>query len=135
MDCIFCKIIAKELPSADVYENELLVAFLDIHPVSVGHVLVVPKNHTNDFLSTDDMLLSNLLPSIKSIASAVMKGMGAHGCNISTNNGSAAGQVIFHLHWHIIPRFSSDGLKLWHSKEYREGEMEKVAKTIREHIR
>ena len=134
MDCIFCKIVAKELPSTIVYENELLVAFLDIHPVSAGHVLVVPKNHTNDFLSTDDVLFSNLLPSIKSIASAVVKGTGAHGCNISTNNGPAAGQVIFHLHWHIIQRFFDDGLKLWHSKEYREEEMEKVAESIREYL-
>lgn len=134
MDCLFCRIIAKELPSTAVYENESLFAFLDIHPVNKGHTLVVPKKHTADFLTSDDALLSQLMPSVKSIAGAVMKGVGADACNLSTNNGKAAGQVIFHLHWHIVPRFSDDGLKLWHGKEYKEGEMEEVAGNIRKHL-
>lgn len=134
MDCLFCKIVAKELPCTVVYENESLFAFLDIHPVNKGHTLIVPKIHSEDFLSSDDALLSNLMPSIKRIADAVVKGVGATACNISTNNGRAAGQVIFHLHWHVIPRFSDDGLKMWHGKVYKEGEMEEVASVIRKHL-
>lgn len=134
MDCLFCRIIAKELPCTVVYENESLFAFLDIHPVNKGHTLIVPKKHSEDFLSSDDAMLSGLMPSVKCIASAVMRGVEATGCTISTNNGRAAGQVIFHLHWHIIPRFSDDGLKMWHGKEYKEGEMEEVTGNIRKYL-
>lgn len=134
MECLFCSIINKKVLCTTVYENESLIAFLDIHPVNKGHTLIVPKTHSADLLSSDDALLSNLMPSVKFIAGAVMKGVGADACNVSTNNGSAAGQVIFHLHWHIVPRFSDDGLKLWHGKEYKEGEMEEVAGNIRKHL-
>lgn len=134
MDCIFCKVIAQELPSTVVFENESLLAFLDIHPVNKGHVLVVPKTHSTDFLSTDSELLSSLMVPLKSIATAVLKGVGADACNISTNNGAAAGQIIFHLHWHIVPRFSDDGFKLWHGKEYKDGEMKIIAENIKKHL-
>ncbi len=134
MDCIFCKIIKHEIPSTTVFENDSLIAFLDIRPVNKGHTLVVPKNHSADFLTTDDKMLSDTMPSIKYLAAAVMKGVGADACNISTNNGAAAGQVIFHLHWHIVPRFSDDGLKLWKGSSYQDGEMEEVAAHIRKHL-
>ncbi|MEK7648528.1 MAG: HIT family protein [Patescibacteria group bacterium] len=134
MDCIFCKISSHEIPSTPVYEDDLLIAFLDIHPVNKGHTLVVPKNHSADFLTTDTDMLSRLMEPLKLISSAVMKGVGADACNISTNNGAAAGQVIFHLHWHIVPRFSDDGLKLWKGNAYQDGEMEEIAKNIQKHI-
>ncbi|MBI2355843.1 MAG: HIT family protein [Candidatus Doudnabacteria bacterium] len=111
--CIFCKIVNKEIPAEIVYEDDSVVAFLDIRPVSKGHTLVVPKKHSNDFLSTEDDVLEALIPEIKKIGAAVMKAVGAHGMNISTNHGAAAGQVVFHLHFHLIPRFSNDNLMPW----------------------
>jgi histidine triad (HIT) family protein len=134
MDCIFCKIITHEIPSTRVYESESLVAFLDIRPVTKGHTLLVPKNHSADFLTTDDRVLTESVKALKHLVVAVMKGVGADACNISTNNGAAAGQVVFHLHWHIVPRFSDDGLKLWKGNAYQNGEMEEVAEHIRKHI-
>jgi histidine triad (HIT) family protein len=112
-DCVFCKIIRNELPAEKVYENDKIISFLNLRPSSRGHVLIVHKTHTPDFQSTPDEILCELMPHVKNIASAVMKSTGATGYNLSVNNGSAAGQVIFHLHFHLVPRYSGDGLKLF----------------------
>lgn len=112
-DCIFCKIIAGEIPSEKVYEDEQVLAFLDIKPVNRGHLLVVPKIHSTDLLSVEDEVLKDMMPKVKKIGAAAMKAMNAQGINISTNNGKAAGQIIFHLHFHLIPRFSNDNLPPW----------------------
>ncbi len=121
-DCIFCKIVNGEIPSYKVYEDDYSFAFLDIHPVHPGHTLVIPKKHYEDFLEADADTLATLSEITQKIAKAVTGGVGADGCNVTTNNGRAAGQVIFHLHWHIIPRFEGDGLQLWPQGEYKEGE-------------
>ncbi len=133
-DCIFCKIIAGELPSYKVYEDDYSLAFLDIHPVHQGHTLVVSKKHYADFLQADTDTLTKLSGITKKVAKAVTEGVEADGCNVTTNNGHAAGQVIFHLHWHIIPRFEGDGLKLWPQGEYKEGEALKALEQIRHAI-
>lgn len=112
-DCIFCKIIAGEIPSDKVYEDEQVLAFLDIKPVNRGHLLVIPKIHSTDLLSVEDEALKDLMPKVKKIGAAAMKAMNAQGINISTNNGRAAGQIIFHLHFHLIPRFANDNLPPW----------------------
>ena len=130
-ECLFCKIIVRELPSTRVFENDDALAFLDIHPVNPGHTLLVPKKHCTMLTDADDETIANLGKLLKRVASAVIKGTGADGCNISVNNGAAAGQQVFHLHWHIIPRFSSDGLKLWPQKEYANNQREEVAEKIR----
>lgn len=132
--CLFCRIISHELSSTIIYEDNYHLAFLDIHPVHKGHVLIVPKKHCDDFLSCDDEIMAYTMPLVRRIASAVIKGVNAQGCNITTNNGMAAGQVIFHLHWHIIPRFDHDGLKLWSGTTYQDGEMEYVAEEIRRNV-
>lgn len=116
-DCLFCKIVNKEIPADVVYEDEDVLAFLDIKPVSRGHTLVVPRKHSRDFLSTEDELLEALIPKIKKVGSAILKAVNAEGMNISTNHGAAAGQVIFHLHFHLIPRFRNDQLKPWPHSE------------------
>ena len=130
-ECLFCKIIVGELPSTRVFENDDALAFLDIHPVNPGHTLLVPKKHCTMLTDADDETIANLGKLLKRVASAVIKGTDADGCNISVNNGAAAGQQVFHLHWHIIPRFSSDGLKLWPQKEYANNQREEVAEKIR----
>lgn len=112
-NCIFCKIIAGEIPSEKIYEDQDVMAFMDIRPVSRGHALVVPKNHTSDFLVTKEEALAILIPKVKKIAKALMKAVNAQGMNITTNTGEAAGQSVFHLHFHLIPRFSGDNLPPW----------------------
>lgn len=130
-DCIFCKIIRKEIPSENfVYENDKIVAFLDIHPSNPGHTLVVPKAHYVDLLDTPDEVLAEILAKTKKIAPAVMKGVGAQGFNSIFNTKPAAGQVIFHTHMHIIPRFTNDGLKHWPDKHLPPEEMKKIKENI-----
>jgi histidine triad (HIT) family protein len=112
-DCLFCQIAAGEIPADKLYEDESVLAFMDIRPVARGHALVIPKLHSEDLLSTDDRVLQNFLPQVKKVAGAVMRAVKADGVNITTNHGRAAGQVVFHLHFHIIPRFAADGLRAW----------------------
>jgi len=131
MDCIFCKIISGELPSAKVYEDEQVVAFLDIHPVRPGHTLVVPKTHCNDLFDCDPEVGAQMIKAAQKVGRAVIKGTGAEGVNFGINSGAAAGQVIFHLHMHVIPRKEGDGLKLWGQQEYGEGEMVEIAEKIK----
>lgn len=131
MDCLFCKIIKKEIPSSIIFEDDYTLAFLDIAPVNKGHVLVVPKLHSDDFLSTEDEVMDKLFKTVKRVSEAVVKATGAHGVNISINNGAAAGQVIFHLHVHIIPRFEEDGLLTWPKVEYSDDEMKEFCDMIK----
>jgi len=107
------------------------MAFLDIAPVNKGHVLVVPKIHSDDFLSTDDEIIEKVFKISKRIGDAVMTATEAKGINFSINNGAAAGQIIFHLHIHIIPRFNNDGFEPWAKTSYQEGEMKEYAEKIK----
>lgn len=131
IDCVFCKIIAGEIPAHKIYENDEVLAFLDIHPVNPGHVLIVPKAHFENMLDAPAHVLSAMSEVSQKIAKAVMKTVGAEGFNLNVNNGKMAGQVIFHLHMHIVPRFSGDGLRLWTGREYKEGEAEMLVKNIK----
>ncbi|MEJ0020963.1 MAG: HIT family protein [Candidatus Doudnabacteria bacterium] len=116
-DCIFCKIINRQIPSDIIYEDDQTLAILDIRPVSRGHALVMPKKHTEDLLSATGEDLVNTIKVTQKITRAVKDATGAIGMNVSTNNGAAAGQVIFHLHFHIIPRFGNDNLSPWPHQE------------------
>ena len=131
MDCIFCKIIKGEIPCDKVYEDEKTLAFLDISPVNKGHTLVVPKHHCKDILEAPDEELKQTILTVKKVAKAMVKAVNANGWNLGVNNGEAAGQVVFHSHFHIIPRLSTDGLKHWPHKNYSAGESKKVAAQIR----
>jgi len=116
-DCIFCKIVDGEIPATKVYEDEKFFAFLDIRPVNKGHVLVIPKQHCVSLVDMPDELLTGYLPVLKKLTNATIKAVNADGANVSINNGMAAGQEVFHAHFHIIPRFSEDGLKVWPRNE------------------
>lgn len=129
-DCVFCKIINGELPCSKVYEDEQVVAFLDIHPTRPGHTLVVPKTHCADVLDCHPDMLAQMAKVARKIAPAIIKATGSDGFNLSANNGRSAGQIIFHLHMHIIPRKSDDGLRPWGHRDYQEGEMENIAEQI-----
>jgi len=133
-DCLFCKIVAGEIPCAKVFEDEKYLAFLDIGPVNPGHTLVIPKEHYDDLLKTPDALLDNMLGVTKKVAKAVLKAVNSEGFNVGINTGQGAGQLVPHFHIHIMPRFPEDGHHLWKQGNYKEGEMQKVANKIRQNL-
>lgn len=132
MDCIFCKIVAGELPSANIYEDKRILAFLDLNPVNKGHVLVITKEHYNNLVEVPSDLLKEAIAAVQKISLPVMKAVGADGFNLMVNNGQTAGQLVEHLHFHVIPRFKGDNLHHWPGKTYKENERERIAKTIKE---
>ncbi|HLD17682.1 MAG TPA: HIT family protein [Patescibacteria group bacterium] len=129
LDCLFCKIIAGEISSHKVYEDENVFAFLDIKPVNPGHVLVIPKRHSATLLETSDEDLIHVMKAIKKIAAAAMRAVGAEGFNLGVNTGAVADQVVFHTHFQIMPRFSGDGRDLWHGEERED--LVQIAEEIR----
>jgi histidine triad (HIT) family protein len=129
-ECIFCKIIRRELPCAKIYEDKEFLAFLDIRPINPGHALIIPKIHCKNLLDFPKSEETDLFEFIKKVATAVVKTVNADGFNLGMNNGEAAGQVVHHAHFHIIPRFSNDGLHHWPNKQYAEGEMQQMQKRI-----
>lgn len=130
-DCLFCKIITGEIPSTKVYEDETVLAFLDIHPVNIGHTLVIPKTHYTSLYETPDEILAHIIAVAKKLSIAIKGALTADGINIEMNNDAPAGQVIFHTHIHIIPRFSGDGFTHWHgARGYNKGEADEVALKI-----
>jgi histidine triad (HIT) family protein len=130
MDCIFCKIIKGEILSAKVYEDEHSFAFLDIKPVNPGHVLLVPKKHFPNLYEMPNETLVQLAPTMKKLAIAIKKAVSADGINIGMNNDPAAGQLVFHAHIHIMPRFKNDGHEHWHGKPYGGDEISSIAQKI-----
>jgi histidine triad (HIT) family protein len=134
MDCIFCKIIAGEIPADKIYEDDKVLAFMDVRPVSRGHALVVPKVHSVDIVETDDDVLADVMKQAKRIAVAVQHALKAGGFTLSTNRGEAAGQTVFHLHIHIIPRYEKDGLKPWTHQEIEPKTRAELAEQIKKHL-
>jgi len=133
--CLFCKIATGEVPSIKVYEDAHFFAFLDITPIQKGHTLLIPKEHSRNTLEASDETLALLSPVMKKVARAVKNATHADGINISINNEKAAGQVVFHTHVHLIPRFEEDGLHVWRGREsYTNNEMDAVAEKIRAEI-
>lgn len=129
--CLFCEIVNENVPADKVYENEYVCAFLDINPVNKGHVLLVPKEHYRNLHELPDSLVEKLAVKTKALASAIRQTVSADGINIGMNNGEAAGQVIFHAHIHIMPRFENDGHEHWSSNyTYQEGEAKETAQEL-----
>jgi len=129
-DCIFCKIVKGEIPCSKIYENDKVLAFLDIAPITKGHTLVIPKEHHKNLLELPNELLREVISAAKRVALAVRKAMKADGFNLNQSNFPAAGQVVMHAHFHIIPRYKDDGLKHWPGGKYKEGEAEKIREEI-----
>ena len=131
MDCLFCKIVAGEILAHKVYEDDNFIAFLDIKPINPGHTLIIPKAHYRNLFDLPYELMSELGPLIKKVALVVKEATGADGLNIGWNNEPAAGQLIYHSHTHIIPRFAGDGFEHWHGKtEPTAEEFAKLAENI-----
>ena len=133
--CLFCKIIVGEIPAQKIYEDEHIIAFLDIHPVNIGHTLVIPKKHFANLYETPNETLAHMMVVVKKLSIAVKSSLGADGINIEMNNDPIAGQIIFHTHLHIVPRFDGDGFRHWHgARDYNRGEDADVAQKIKTHL-
>lgn len=104
-DCIFCKIANGEIPSTTVYEDEMFRVILDLGPASRGHALILPKEHFKDVCELDEKTAAKILPLGAKIGAAMKTGLGCTGFNLVQNNGTSAGQTVFHFHMHIIPRY------------------------------
>jgi histidine triad (HIT) family protein len=117
-ECVFCQIIRKQLPASVVYEDEQVIAFLSNRPVNEGHTLVLPKKHYENIYEISEDEVAFLFRVVKRVAHAVREAMVAEGMRFVQNNGWAAGQVIFHLHVHIIPMLPNEGFS--HGKAYRD---------------
>ena len=106
-ECIFCKIVEGEVPSKKIYEDKKVLAFLDINPISAGHILVVPKKHSSDVFEISEKKMGDIGKVIKIVSTRVKEILKPDGIYIRQNNGKAAGQVVFHYHAHIVPVYDS----------------------------
>ncbi len=132
-DCIFCKLANGVIPTNTVYEDDDFRVIMDVSPAAKGHCLVVTKQHFDNALTADGEILSKAMVIASKIGNAAMKALKCDGVNILQNNGVAAGQTVFHLHLHVIPRWDGDGLNLnWKPSEVTSEELADVAKLLGE---
>lgn len=130
-ECLFCKIVDKSIPADIVYEDEQVMAFLDINPVNPGHALVVPKQHKEFFWELEAGTCGPVSVVIQKIMHVLVHDLGYEGVNLIQNNGPASGQVIPHVHFHIIPRKVGDGHAHWRGTAYEAGEQAMMAEKIK----
>lgn len=134
-DCVFCKIVAGDIPAAKLLETDKVTSFLDISPVNPGHALVVPKRHVASLLSLNQDELHVMIFVAKRVAAAVTEATDSPAFNILQNDGEAAGQVIRHAHLHVIPRNPDDGFSLgWRQLSYGEGELQALQRSVRQKL-
>ena len=112
MDCIFCKIVAKQIPATVVHEDAHTLAFMDIGQVNPGHVLVAVKKHADNIYALDDTQAAELFKAAARVARAIRGAFDPEGLSVYQANGKAAGQTVFHLHVHLVPRYAGDGMEL-----------------------
>lgn len=124
-DCIFCKILRKEIPARIIYESENSLAFLDIGPVTKGHTVIIPKTHFYNFLDMPEDLMKNYFLDVKKVAKLVIDKVGSKGFNLIQNNFEIAGQIVPHFHIHIIPRYEGDKFPTF-SKDPEQATSEKL---------
>ena len=137
-DCIFCKIVNGDIPSAKVFENEHVLAFLDISQVTKGHTLVIPKVHKENLYELTPDIANNLFASVPEIAKALKSEYEPLGLNLVNNNGEHAGQTVFHFHMHLIPRYGKgDGFgAVWktNTSDYSPETLKEMADNISKHM-
>ena len=130
-DCVFCKIVAGQIPSLKVFEDESTLAFVDIGPLAEGHLLVIPKQHFETLHEMSPDQVANITRHLPRLAQAVVKAVSAQGYNLLQNNGKVSGQQVLHVHFHIIPRVANDGLGYrWNASKYPEGRADEVRQQI-----
>jgi histidine triad (HIT) family protein len=137
-DCIFCKIINGEIPSAKVFENDHVYAFLDISQVTKGHTLVIPKIHKENVYELTEDIASTLFKEVPKIANAIKEAYNPIGLNVVNNNGEHAGQSVFHFHMHLIPRYGEgDGFgAVWknNNSQYTPEDLQKISSDINNNL-
>lgn len=135
-DCIFCKIAKGEIPSATVYEDDDFRVIMDISPASEGHMIILPKEHAANVYELSDEIASKIYVLAKKLATALKDELDCDGINILQNNGEAAGQTVFHLHMHIIPRYYSDDISIrWNQGKSDADSLAELAKSIGQRIK
>ena len=136
MDCIFCKIVAGEIPAVKVLDEEKVFAFMDINPASRGHMLVVPKNHAENIFEISEADLSAVMGAVKRCAGAVKEALGAEGITVLQLNGKASDQLVPHLHVHIMPRWENDGMSVsqWEMGKGVIAELQDIARMVQDHL-
>ncbi|MCU0364593.1 MAG: HIT family protein [Ignavibacteriaceae bacterium] len=134
MECIFCNIKDRKSEAEIIFEDEHVLAFLDIQPVNYGHTLVIPKNHFDNFLTVPKDELDKLIHATQFIAGVVKRSLNADGFNVISNNGNPAGQSVYHFHFHIIPRFDKDFTLKPVVKNYSQGALQEYGEQIRSFI-
>lgn len=134
-NCIFCKIIGKEIPSTTLYEDDDFCVIMDISPASYGHAIVLVKKHVPNIYELDEDLASKAFVVASKVAKAMKEELKCDGLNILQNNGEAAGQTVFHLHIHLIPRYNDDQVNItWKPGKYEAGEAASIANAIRKRL-
>ncbi len=131
-NCIFCKIVNKEIPSKKIYEDKKVIAFLDINPISKGHTLIIPKKHSENIFDIGESELKGIISTSKKISILLKNKLNADGVNILHASGKEAQQSVFHFHIHIIPRYKDDGLNTWPKSNYKELNFEEIIKKIKQ---
>lgn len=134
MECIFCNIKDRKAEAEIIFEDDHLLAFLDIQPVNYGHTLIIPKKHYDNFLTVPKDELTKLIHATQFIAGVVKRSLNADGFNVISNNGIPAGQSVYHFHFHIIPRFNNDFTLKPVVKNYSEGALQEYGGQIRSFI-
>ncbi len=135
-ECIFCAIAAGKIPCTKVYENDHVLAFMDIGPISDGHTLVIPKPHYERLHDCPPELLAETIKAIGLLADAVRKAVEAEGYNVLCNTDAAAGQVVSHVHFHIIPRKTGDGVfNRWRAYKYTDDKAQQIAEKIKKNLK
>ncbi|WP_416325831.1 HIT family protein [[Eubacterium] hominis] len=130
--CIFCSIVNNEIPSSKVYEDDLVLAFLDISQVTKGHTLVIPKQHYANFMECDGEVLQHLMMVAQKLSKQIMKATGAAGMNILSNVNEVAGQSVPHFHIHLIPRYSEQDACVIEFKESQPQDLDEVLSLIKQ---
>jgi histidine triad (HIT) family protein len=131
-DCVFCKIVARQIPATVVHEDEHTFAFMDIGQVNPGHVLVAAKAHAENIYGLDDAQAGALFRSAARVARAIRAAFAPEGLSIYQANGKPAGQTVFHFHMHLVPRHDADGMQLtWPVKNPPRAQLEEAAEKIR----
>lgn len=131
--CIFCRIINHELPSYTVYEDDTMIAILDIAQATYGHTLLMPKKHCVDILDADEETMIDIAKLLGPLSNKIMKATNASGCNILSNCKEVSGQMVDHLHFHIIPRYSKDDAITISFNEKNPPDLQEVLNTIKKY--
>ena len=134
-DCVFCKIVARQIPATVVHEDEHTLAFMDLGHVNPGHVLVAVKKHAESLYALDDAQAGAVLRAAARVARAIRDAFAPHGLSVYQANGKAAGQTVFHYHVHLVPRYEGDGMALsWPVKNPPRDKLEEYAAKIRSRL-